>query len=481
MRCPAAFLSAVALAAFAADTGVARERAKHVVDWVSNDVAVRLSDELSKSPRYRDALVSFVVFVDGRPAARSNRLALGLRDRLQERVVADGRVRTAWAGGTPAGSGPLPATGSDCEAGRADLLAGIELDRSRADEVTARLRVLDVAEREWVPGLRLEWRGRLNRGQQRDLEAAADDQTQRGQRSLPFDPDEPDLIARQLAHSLRCELMRGVHGEYVVAGQSAGDGGDAIVALVRNQLGGLSTLSLTAAAERANAELTGSLHEVDRGLGQYWLTLLPTDPDSELEPLSASVYVAATQGSGAIPDGRILTRVDPIHLLPGRECAGVTSARIAERPVPATDSCAAFRIRTNRDAVVFVLNHPLNRGLSRIGSTSCGRLRPAGVARRGEELVVRLPTDNLRGNWQASDRWSPAPSADTWYALAVANSKAARAIAAEVAKLPERCTAAIQPGLTGGELERWLTNFESLLGRWSPAVDWQALQVRQIY
>ena len=143
--------------------------------------------------------------------------------------------------------------------------------------------------------------------------------------------------------------------------------------------------------------------------------------------------------------------------------------------------CAALRVATDEDAVVFVLNHQLNRGLVRLDPQRCGRSPTPRIARRNEAVLVALPGSDADATWAASDTWNLRPDNDTYYAIASSNSEAARALAAHISRLPVRCSESVRSGLTGAALQAWLQDFASELERWSPATDWHAVRLQRVY
>ena len=65
--------------------------------------------------------------------------------------------------------------------------------------------------------------------------------------------------------------------------------------------------------------------------------------------------------------------------------------------------------------------------------------------------------------------------------VAVSDSEIAHLLARHIQKLPQRCTSAVRFGLREEALERWLTRFAGIVGKRPGHVDWQAVQVRNVY
>ena len=141
-----------------------------------------------------------------------------------------------------------------------------------------------------------------------------------------------------------------------------------------------------------------------------------------------------------------------------------------------------MQIRTSANAVVFFLNHQKSHGLVRLSDSQCRSRTDARVARANQALLQPLPLFSLAPD-AASSRpiWTLQPETDTYYAIAVSNSEAAHVLSQYLQQLPQRCTAAARFGLEGDRLESWMREFVEKVTAFEPYVDWQAIQVRNIY
>jgi len=492
------FFAVILLACASAE---ARER--NVEDWVGNELAGYVAKQLRDLPRFRDSTMRFVVFESGRPVAETNQLALRLRDRLQRRVLESEGIRIGWQP-DPATSGlALPASANNCEADDVDLLVGLEVRELNLGELEFSVRALDVVERSWIAGFSKAWRGSLSREQRNAYRASATDRVFLGERGVPYRHTETDLMARHLAHDLACQLMRQLSGDYRIArlGPAGTDENvDRVLTLVRHEVAGVNSLQLVGNEAGTNATLEGKVHPIDRSLHQFWVTLSPDAGDEALAPLSASVYVrlpdypiqdpivfgkpslaAASPGIRLqAPANGILKGVRFVRVTSPAVC-GNRGARVTGSYSGRRDNCAALRVNTRPDAVVFVLNHQLNRGLVRLGDERCLSRPAARISTSGSGVLVVLPGSDAGGDWSVASDWDTTPAGETYYAIAVKDSKTARSISDLIARLPQRCSDSVRPGLKGSELERWLTDLDRELVRSDRATDWRAVRVRQVY
>jgi hypothetical protein len=469
--------------------------------WFERDLVPYVIEQVTTLPRFRDETLRFVVMVDDRPQSEGTALALHLRDRLRDAVSAQPGVRVAWQGDQPgvglaAGTAPL-----DCTSAEADYFIGIELDESSRGRVRIRVRALDIAERSWVNGFAREWEGSVNAAEFRLLRQYVADPTFRGERDAPWQDTEIDLLAAQLAWELGCRLLRQTDAEYLVTGAGPADDATsttALVELVTNNLAGIRALQL-ANGDIANARIGGKAHRIDDDLYQYWVTITPTDPSSDMTALSADAYVRIPdeyRAAALVPEARfefapgdadLLTQFRVIRLPRLTACPSSGSGYAGPATIGGgfsvdTGECYALEITSSADAVAFFLNHQRNVGLVRLSDQRCGRRSVARVVRSGEQARLPLPVDMLQsGAWTIGDAWTLSPSADVYYVIAATDTQAARALSKHIEQLPRRCAPSARSGLEGEELEEWLNELDSIRSRWGDAIDWRSIRVKDVY
>jgi len=476
--------------------------------WLGKDVTPFVTEQLTTHPRFKGELVRFVVFKDGNPAPRSDALAVSLRDRLVDAVIDVPGVRVGWPNSS--GDTSRDQTAIDCSKDAVHYYIGLEVSQAGNDQYKVDLRALDLEDRSWATGFAMSWQGTLSRSERRAFQRIAADQSFRGQRSVPFSDSQPDLLAAYLAHELGCELLRQVSGEYLVILNRDDEHTvplDGVVELVSNNLSGYQAVQVTADTDRANAVLRGKAHHVDDDLYQYWITVAPTESSSELPALSASAYVhlpglhaeqnyqlARPQTSAMLApslvvqsDADVLSSIRIVELRGAYACnSGNVSFQSqiqrGSRLQDWLDDCFALQVQTKEDAVVFFLNHQLNHGLVRLSGRDCSQRTEARIARADKTLEYALPLLALtRDASSPATGWRLNPDADIYYAIAVSDSKAARALSRQLDQLPRRCTISVHPGLDGARLENWLARFSAAVEQWQPYVDWQAVRVRNVF
>jgi len=465
--------------------------------WLANDLEPFVREQLTAHPRFKGESLRFVVLKNGNPQATSNSLALRIRDRLRESAADLPGVRIAWQPDNPhylRNTGP---GGVDCTKGEVHYLIGVEMNLDGSGLLAVEIRALDVEDRTVVAGFSKSWKGPISSRQYRDFRRIETDLTFRGEREAPYEASQTDLLAAHLAHDLGCSLLRQTEAEYVITGSGRGAGPDPVgsmVELVSNNLAQYSTLQFSATDEHANSVIEGKAHQIDEDLYQYWITVQPKDPDSDLQALSASAYVRLPEqftiaavstfqtGPAWKSNANFLASLRIVELQDLSLCATKSISSRSPGYRRRGGDCFALAVRSTDDAVVFFLNHQLNNGLVRLADASCLQRASARIVRNDQQLQFALPPDSLpSAAWSAAETWQLQPDLDTYYAVAAADTKAARALSQHIGQLPKRCSAPVRPGLEGIALRRWMEELKAIIEHWEPAIDWQTIRVKNIY
>lgn len=478
----------------------AREQ-KTLDAWMDSELIPSVVSRLNSLPRFNNDVVRFVVLDQGKPSALTNGLAIALRDKLQDAVIDQSDVRVAWQVDRQKFDRYSEQSRVDCTTNDVHYFIALELQALRSGKFEVTVRALDVDEQKWVPGFSEVWHGTLTTMQQRAYRQPESDQAFLGQRTVPFDDSQTDLLAAQLAHDLGCSLLREMSGEYV-ANKEAGDAGSAgqsaeLLSLITNNLAAYQALQITQSESGSNSAIQINAHAVDDDLYQYWVTVSPTDPDSELPTVSASAYIylpekylpaslVSAGPSAGIGNGSDL--IDSTKIVRTRSEHFCESQSSNSRRVYSNDysvqgsSCFALQATTRHDSVAFFLYHQMNNGLVRLAGDTCGRRTEARIARKGEPVLYPLGINGIDSpSWLPAEDWLINPDADTYYVIASQNSKAARALSKHFETLPQRCGDSLRPGLEGAELRRWFRELNAIAAHWQNDIDWQSVRVKNVF
>ena len=457
---------------------------RNLDQWVDGQVIPMLRKQLLEHPRFKGETVMFVVLDDNAPAPVSNELALSLRDRLLDAALHTPGVVLGWQQGGSAAEQRSPL---DCTRDDVHYYIGIDVKRDLDGSFRASVRALDLQDRNWVTGFGSSWHGRLTPLQRNAVNKTRVDKTFLGARDVPFNAEQTDLLAAHLAHEMSCALSRTLSGSYLVTPLQAPKSVDVLdetAELVSNNLARHLALEFTTDEAESNAALGGKAHRIDGSLYQYWLTITPKDPDGELESLSASAYVS-------LPDTQPVatTTVTPVL----ETSAAVAMSRDADdallgplRVVHGQNSgscrnCSVLAANASDSAIVFLLQHQANYGLVRLADSACRKRTTAHVVTRNLPLQLQIPYRPLgRSSTRQIEEWLVAPTANTYYAIAVTDERIARRLANHLDKLPQRCATAAKVGLKNQSLQRWLDEFATLTARSPRHVDWRAIEVRDV-
>lgn len=476
--------------------------------WFDIELIPAVNEKLLTHPRFKGETIMFVVIDDNAPTPVSNELALSLRDRMLNAALDTEGVRVGWRQGSanPDSSGPV-----DCTRNSVHYYIGIELSRGLDRRYDVRVRAMDLEDRSWVGGFGSTWRGNLSATQQRALQNLQVDQTFLGARDVPFTRSQTDLLARHLAHELSCALSGQTNGEYVVP--LPGDAGDDVLAgtlnLVSNNIASHGAVSISPDAASGNAVLTGQAHAINRSLHQYWLTITPNSPNAGLETLSVSAYVvladeelnaaASDGGTATIVAARSTTQqpatvsipsaagnpvIGPLRVVTpddDRHCGTEGRFMPASSRWSGHRRCSLLEAKAHLDTIVFVLQHQPQFGLVRLGDADCRSRTTARLVRSGDPM--RFPIAWIRsdtGELRHTHQWLLAPTADTFYAIAISDARAARQLANHIDNLPTRCGTSLRPGLTGEPLQTWFTEFAALAARSAESIDWRAIELKDV-
>ncbi len=481
-------------------------REQSLDQWFDAELLPAVNDRLQNHPRFKGQTVMFVVIDGNEPASVSNQLALSLRDRLLNAALDTGNIRVAWRQGSAASTIDDSA---DCRRDTVNYYIGVEVAEQLDRRYEIRVRAMDLDDGSWIGGFGSTWRGSLSGLQQRALRDTAVDSSFLGARDVPFTSSQTDLLAKHLAHELSCALSGQTSGEYVLP--MPGPDSDAVLAgaldLVSRNIAAHSSVSITTSPNLGNATLSAQAHPVDRSLHQYWLTITPTRPDSGLAPLSVSAYVVMPDGSADPDSGHAPGQVandrpasaapasfvsipttggdpllGPLHVLTPRdtsECRSGLRLLPTSTHWPGDQRCSLLSTTAHADAIVFVLEHQPQLGLVRLGDAECRNRTTARVVRSGDPLkfpIARFGSVRTR----RTNEWLVTPDTDTYYAVAIADARAARRMANHIDRLPIRCGSSLRPGLQGESMRRWLDDFATLAARAVGAVDWRAIELKDV-
>jgi len=501
MRLPNSPIVILLVGLLASSAALAASKKPALDDWMESSLIPSVVARLKTHPRFRNEIVRFVVMQDGKPSATTNTLAIALRDRLQDAVIDRSGIRVGWQVDRQNFDRRSEQSRVDCTTSDVHYYIGLELEELGGGRFAILVRALDVDQQSWISGFSEYWQGTLTTMQYRAYRQPASDQAYLGQRTVPFEDSQTDLLAAQLAYDLGCSLLREMSGEYVaqVSGDIRDPSNDTL-ALVSNNLADYKALKITANSSGTNSIIEARAHQVDNDLYQYWVTITPIAPDSAMPTISASAYIylpetflpaspsSYAQATKSSDVTRNATLIRSLRIVSsnsaslcdtstngGRQVYGRNAGRVSRQ-------CFALETRAGQDSVVFFLYHQVNNGLVRLAGQGCSARSDARIARQGEALLFPLSMHSASPpSWLPGKDWMIEPDADTFYAVASSNTKAARALGRHFEQLPMRCGGGVRPGLEGAELRRWFSELDAITQHWRSEIDWRSVRVKNVF
>jgi hypothetical protein len=267
--------------------------------WVDESLTPWLVRQLTSHPRFKGEPVRVAAFDGENEDATPNLLSARLVSRVENRLAQENGVRLAWRPPSPDWSAAVPSLRPSCRPREDVYVIAIE-SGLMADPAGAfiRVRILDVRDRQWVPGAVREWQGRPDAGDRVQLVSETRRDEFAGNRDLPFESGQEDLMAARAAESLACGLL--AHpAEDLRLWYAVGDSESAeqkVARLVPQYLARAGLLRLSTVESEANLVLTVESQALDPATRQLWVILEPAAADPDLPSVRTSLYASDRTG-----------------------------------------------------------------------------------------------------------------------------------------------------------------------------------------
>lgn len=461
--------------------------------WVDQQLAPYLTDQLSRQPRFKGEPVLLVSMKGADVRPDIDELTRNVRSRLVDRLLHTPGTDLVWRPTTLPWEHHRRTDQLRCNtASTARYFVGIDISPSTGGKYQISVRALDIGAATWVTGFGKTWRGRLTQSQQQALAARQTDEYLRGLRLLPFHSGETDLVAAYLARNVSCVLREQGAADYrVYVDTKVKDEPELqkVLNLISHNLARQQTVRITEELQRAELTLSGSLSDLDGSLHQLWVKLRATSPDVTPTSLDTDAYiflgqpadnrmVVASLSPVAVPrslPSQSTSLVSKLRVQTGSEttgCADGFNRTLSAYEAIGRGECFQVEFDLYQPAYVFVLNHTVNGSLTRLQPHVCGE--------RTDELQQLVPRHSVRiaGKQSSVFRWASRPGIESVYAIAVKDPDVAREFALHMKDLPDGCALLGRKTAAAERHQRWLAQLDSLVERYPSSVDWQAVRVR---
>jgi len=298
---------------------------------------------------------------------------------------------------------------------------GIDIGLSGENrELQVKVRALNLAEKKWVSGFGMNWRGKPTRQQMEALAREHPDEYLRGLRPLPFSERQPDMLAAYLSRNLSCVLRQGQADDLVVYVAPPAPGTPDVLQTTLKLIGRYLTryreVAVTDDPSLANVTVVSTIHPIDQNLHQIWISARQRQNEKYLPGAETAAYVLIhaqkepliagmnqvkpikpeVQLPNISPEPEIIGSFDLLTPLNQKFCgtkkpwaSGVQ--RVPPHAALLAGSCVAVELDLTAPAYVFLMGQDAAGELTRIFPSSCPTLANKDALLRPGELF-HFPT-----------------------------------------------------------------------------------------
>ena len=427
--------------------------------WVEQSLTPWLVRQLTSHPRFKGEPVRVAAFDGESEDATPNLFSASLVSRVENRLGQENGVHLAWRRPTPDWSAAVPSLKPSCRPVEETYVIAIESGLlENAAGAFIRVRILDIRERQWVPGATREWHGRPDAGEQEKLRSETRNSELAGSRDLPFEPGEEDLLAARAAESLACALLAHPAEDLRLwyAAEDSESAEQKVARLVPQYLARAGLIRLSGVESEANLVLTVESQALDPVTRQLWVILEPAAADPDLPSVRTSLYASrrtgwplrTAQGTSAEPEdlpGPIAAVLRPGECR-SRKCRenGRSAEPVVEVGIKGFQHVELLAVTERGDLV-------------RLDSSGC------------EEAPVENIADAIRVRPAASGRELVA-----LFIVAATSVAAADDLAGELVSFPGACRSA---GLRAAAARGRLVNLQRRLSRFGGEIRWRQIDL----
>jgi len=392
---------------------------------------------------------------------------------------------------------------------------GIDIGLSGENrDLQVKVRALNLAEKKWVSGFGMNWRGKPTRQQLEALAREHPDEYLRGLRPLPFSDRQPDLLAAYLSRNLSCILQQGEADDLVVHVALPTPGTPEMLQTTLKLIGRYLTrfreVSVTDDPSLADVTVVSTIHAIDQNLHQVWISVRQRQSEKYLPGAEAEAYVMITTPKDTLTAG--LNQVEPIKpatplpkISPEPEIIGSFDLltplnqnfcgtkklwksgvrRVPPHAALLAGSCVAVEMDITTPAYVFLMGQDATGELTRIFPSSCPALANTdALLRPGERFHFPSLSDPQAGVLELGG----SPGAERIYAIAATTAELADIFANRIAEIQSLCRPGRKfPGIFSADrfqhprerIQRWQHYLNWLSTNNPGLIEWRELRFRQ--
>lgn len=520
-------LSVAAVALTACQTTPIQGRDKQTLkldQWVDQSLTPYLSQQLSKHPKFKGQPILIVAMDNGEILPEIDGLRSHIRNRISSALISTQGVNLVNR--SPRQNQNHQRSLKQVRCNDADDIRyyiGIDIQRSPLTEaMNVSVRAIDAQQNNaWVSGFGQTSDMSISQRQKDALAQLRSDEYLRGLRVLPFDSNEPDLLASYMAHNLSCLMRSGnVEGDIRIAVNKSGSSTpatDTTFNLIESYLTRFNEISVTGKPALANTHLKMALHPIDSRRGLYLMSAdiervvdgkrhggmatqsyiyidprqlrtttatTPTKPvvAKPATPAVAGPGLALTDGNpiaaGIIADMQIVTPSNLADCQAYNPWANGDTARGQQMNLR-SGQCFGLSLTSSQQANVYLLYAGANGKVQRLQPTQCSALQgsPAKV-QAGQTL--RYPAKSSQAKVIELDA---RPGAETVYGIAISDAASAAQFEQLISAYPDICGGQEAIRITSTQAQPKLRTLADRLNSFkanNQGMDWQKISINHL-
>ncbi len=127
-------------------------------DWVDDKAVPKLSELLTRHPRFKGMPIKVMAMKDGYPDTISDELTHQIKSQLIDGLLKTSDIRIAIESTAP------------CQPLKVDTILGIEVKKQHGNKYRVALAMIDIEEGIWLNGSNISWQGKVSRDQKKAYE-----------------------------------------------------------------------------------------------------------------------------------------------------------------------------------------------------------------------------------------------------------------------------------------------------------------------
>jgi len=247
-------------------------------NWVDKTLTPYLQKELATNTQLAQQPILIVAMNNGEVLPQIDGLRSHIRTRLSNALISTGGINLINRSPNRAQSHHRSLGQLSCQdTQEIRYYVGIDVQQSQlSDLMNVSVRAVDaMANNAWLTGFGLNNEMGISKRQVNAAKQSKTDEYLRGLRVLPFNANEPDLLANYMAHNLSCLLQdkaeKGIKLTVSTTGKST-PSTDTTFNLIESYLTRFDEVSVAGKPENANTFLKMALHPVDTNTGLYLMS-----------------------------------------------------------------------------------------------------------------------------------------------------------------------------------------------------------------